>query len=374
MATPVTEHDYPPIDSQGIHTFITDQGGATTGDLQTDFRLALFLAVAPGGKVNDYSIDDLWQRHVIANVATDGNAEAGNPAAAGRGKAGFVGNRPLMYYVAAFMRNAGNANKFPGSATAFDITAYSKIGGGTAIVGIADPRNPIWNADGTKILMYNDAAGYALGEATCSTAYDPSSVGSFSEGTGSGTERIREFIWNGDGSQGHGFEPGFTTFHPFTPSAAYGNTGTWNATIAGTIHEGDCFCWNGDGTQIFTYSEQDDLMYAFPLATPYVFTATDIDIGDETESINLDTILGTGTSISSMQFDATGMHIIVYDGAVATKAFRQIDLLSAYTLTGAVDSELSLATPSTGSYRPAFYNDDNDIMIHDAGQLWHYQR
>ena len=115
MATPVTEHAYPPLDSQGIHTFITDQGGTLTGDIQTDFRNALFIAVAPGGKANDYSIDDLWQRHIIANVAGDANTVTGNPATAGRGKSGFVGNKLKHYYPPGFLKNPGNANAFPGA-------------------------------------------------------------------------------------------------------------------------------------------------------------------------------------------------------------------------------------------------------------------
>lgn len=114
MVTSVTEHEYPPLDSEGVYTFITAQGGAQTGDLNTDFRNALFIAVAPGGKANDYSIDDLWQRHIIANVAGDANTAAGNPATAGRGKSGFVGNKLKHYYKHAYLKNPANANTFPG--------------------------------------------------------------------------------------------------------------------------------------------------------------------------------------------------------------------------------------------------------------------
>ena len=130
MTTPVTEHTYPPMDSQGIHTFIADQGGTLTGDLQTDFRNALFIAVAPGGKANDYSIDDLWQRHIIANVAGDANAEAGNPAAAGRGKSGFVGNSLHQYYGPPFLKNPGNANTFPGGSAGLTLTLDPLLGPG----------------------------------------------------------------------------------------------------------------------------------------------------------------------------------------------------------------------------------------------------
>lgn len=125
MTTPVTEISYPPYDSQALHTFITDQGGTVTGDLQTDFRNALFISVAPGGKANDYSIDDLWARHIQVNVSGDANAAPGNPAAAGRGKLGFVGMSLVAYYIQTYLRNPGNANAFPGGGSNPDTQTMS---------------------------------------------------------------------------------------------------------------------------------------------------------------------------------------------------------------------------------------------------------
>lgn len=130
MTTPVTEISYPPYDSQALHTFITDQGGTVTGDLQTDFRNALFISVAPGGKANDYSIDDLWARHIQVNVSGDANAAPGNPAAAGRGKLGFVGMSLVAYYIQTYLRNPGNANAFPGAGSSTGQEMLMTVAGG----------------------------------------------------------------------------------------------------------------------------------------------------------------------------------------------------------------------------------------------------
>lgn len=194
MATQTTEHDYPPLDSVGIHTFIESQGGTLTGDINTDFRNALFILVEPGGKANDYSIDDLWQRHVIANISGDANAAAGNPAAAGRGKSGFVGNKPQQYYDHAFLKNPGNANDFPGAvnplaqswivATAAGVAPPAISNGGRTVTFQDDstynwavPDVDTWDKDVTvgdqKYMFEVTVDDYQTDQQICFGWYDP---------------------------------------------------------------------------------------------------------------------------------------------------------------------------------------------------------
>jgi hypothetical protein len=81
--------------------------------LNDDFKLALYTQLGLTNGVSAYSIDDLWKRYIISTVSADGNAEAGNPAAAGRGMLGHVGQAIGQYYSEDYRRNPGNANAFP---------------------------------------------------------------------------------------------------------------------------------------------------------------------------------------------------------------------------------------------------------------------
>ncbi len=63
----ITGIEYPrdamPTDTSRFNDFITDSGITKTGDLQLDYRAALFTVLGPGGKVNDYSLNDIFKRY-----------------------------------------------------------------------------------------------------------------------------------------------------------------------------------------------------------------------------------------------------------------------------------------------------------------------
>jgi hypothetical protein len=250
MATPTTEHDYPPIDSQGIHTFITNQGGTLTGDLQTDFRNALFISVAPGGKANDYSIDDLWQRHVITNISSDSNAETGNPATAGRGKSGFVGLRPIHYYEKAFLKNPGNANAFPGSTSMGDI--------GESIQGwhLAE----VWHDGGDKT-----NSSWDLSKIVNDTAHTANEINSIN--------------WANEGSALLTANPNQDSTYGFTCSTPYdASTAVWDGTRVGTattvlLQGAD---WSHDGNYYLTNNTWAKRLDMHAAATPYKVDSTDV--------------------------------------------------------------------------------------------------
>lgn len=109
--TAVTDIAYPPLQSQATTTFINDNvpEADRTGAIPDDFKKALANILSLD--VNAYSIDDLWNFHIAANISGDSNAEPGNPA--GRGARG--GQHPRHFYSSRYLRNAGNSNAFPGS-------------------------------------------------------------------------------------------------------------------------------------------------------------------------------------------------------------------------------------------------------------------
>lgn len=110
MPTPVTQIEYPPLDSQATYTFIDSQLTAAqkTGSLADDFKLALatVLSLDP----NKYAVDDLWRRYLTTVVSGDANAKSGNPAAGGRKGGQHMGH----YYSQSHRKNTGNANSYPG--------------------------------------------------------------------------------------------------------------------------------------------------------------------------------------------------------------------------------------------------------------------
>ena len=329
MATPTTEHDYPPIDSQGIHTFITDQGGAVTGDLQTDFRNALFIAVAPGGKVNDYSIDDLWQRHVITNISGDSNAESGNPAAAGRGKSGFVGLRPIHYYEKAFLKNPGNVNAFPGGASVTignDIDTFvvsPVLGTNTVVAGFSVDGGCHVNSDASRIYTC-DATPDAPTQFTMSTPGDITTAtaqtqGSVDSGRPFGvwldeTETKMLLTHHSASSTMHTLStPGDTSTMSAIESSFNPNptsTGLYNGTMNG---DGTKFIAGGVGGKIIQVS----------LSTPY-----DLSTASITDTYS--TAAQTSNNLYSFGIDPSGTKIFIGDQG---HEIWQYDLSTAWDLT-----------------------------------------
>ncbi len=63
----ITGIQYPrdamPTDTTRFNDFITDSGVTKTGDLQLDYRAALFTVAGLSGKVNDYSLNDAFKRY-----------------------------------------------------------------------------------------------------------------------------------------------------------------------------------------------------------------------------------------------------------------------------------------------------------------------
>lgn len=104
---------YPPLPNASTQAFIDAQVPSPTGNMMDDFRTALVNACSLTDH-NDLCLDDIWQCYVQNVIASDANAEAGNPAAAGRGKGGFVGNNPAHYYAQDKRNDAGGSVGFPG--------------------------------------------------------------------------------------------------------------------------------------------------------------------------------------------------------------------------------------------------------------------
>jgi hypothetical protein len=191
MTTPVTEISYPPLDSQATYTFIESQvdAAALTGDLQTDFKEALYIQLAlsnPRGS-SGYSLDDLWKRYVINSIAADSNTAAGNPAtAAGAGNPkGHKGNSIKHYYPPGLLKNPGNANKFP-AGTAFNISNFNNIDNYENVL-INDGRGMCWNADGTALIIQVDNADHSFVTITMDTAYSAfptNGTGAVADGAG----------------------------------------------------------------------------------------------------------------------------------------------------------------------------------------------
>jgi hypothetical protein len=116
---------YPPLPNQTTQQFIDDTGIVTTGNMMDDFRSALVESLSTVvTDHNKYTLDDLWQLYIIHITSGDPNAEAGNPAGAGRGKQGFVGQSPGQYYDEGTRGNSGKG--FPAGLTGgVDLTPFN---------------------------------------------------------------------------------------------------------------------------------------------------------------------------------------------------------------------------------------------------------
>lgn len=125
---------YPPLPNATTQSFIDDSGITATGNLMSDFHAALVQYCVDAGAIANtaygekLSQDDLWNLYVKNVVSADGDTEAGNPATAGRGRGGHVGNNPGHYYREdAQSGGRGNPNKkFPtaGYSTVQPITQF----------------------------------------------------------------------------------------------------------------------------------------------------------------------------------------------------------------------------------------------------------
>ena len=396
MATPVTEISYPPLDSQATTSFIDNQVQAAdqTGDLQTDFAQALYNVLGLQDGRSKYSLDDLWKRYIINVIAGDGNAESGNPAAAG-GKgnnAAAKGQHVATYYSQAFLRNPGNANKFPlGAPEVLDPSAYtledmwnldgsnSPTGQVTNLAGYFTSggiNGMCWSDDGTLLTIANGGDD-KVKTLTCSTPWDPSSVPASDAVVGNvGITNPYNVGFSDDGATWWCLD-GTDTLRVFKDqcSTPYVVGGTATSTEA---KNGSAFSLGGsadgpawisrDGLQAFWFRADsspviDNFMRHCTMTTPW-----DLDTLQAYDSEVTDGQLGVGgPSINGMMIvsdDGTKMIL----GAAAGGSCRLIEMATANDVSLA---NLTLNTVDTTSFDNFSGTKDGDLGVMDRnGKIW----
>jgi len=112
MATQTTQVAFPPLDSQATTSLIEANvaEGDRTGDIQTDFKKALISLLGLSG--SGYSLDDLWKRYQLSSTVTGDTDVQGPPS---RTPPGHGGQHPRHFLPPGRLKNADNANGFPGA-------------------------------------------------------------------------------------------------------------------------------------------------------------------------------------------------------------------------------------------------------------------
>lgn len=269
-----------PLDSQATYTFIDgilteDQ---KTGDLQTDFKLALYVNLGLVNGVSKYSIDDLWKRHILVNIATDGNATPGNPASNGQ----HAGQHLGMYYDDDFLNNPGNTNPFPGgNGGGFNLNTFTAFDDWDNVSLTTAPTEAVaYTPTGDSVVLQDDTTNYRIHQLALSAFTLPAdSTATTNDGTTGRTITYRsyDFAWNGDGTILWGCR-GVNVFG-WDLSTAYDVTSISSA-IPDYIHNFDTIdswddirglVFNEDGTKLILRGTRNTVsgLFQYDLSTPY---------------------------------------------------------------------------------------------------------
>lgn len=389
MATPVTEISYPPIESQATTTFIDSQVAAAdqTGDLQTDFAQALYSVLGLTDGRNNYSLDDLWKRYIINVIAGDGNAESGNPAArGGKGNnAAGKGQHPGTYYPPGFLKNPGNANKFPlGAPEILDPSAYTledmwNVDGANSPTALLTNlasyftsggiNGFCWSDDGTLLTIANGGDD-RIKTLTVTTPWDPSTVPAADAVVGDVAMTNPSNVGFSDDGATWWCLDGTDTLRVFkdqctTPYAVAGTATSTEAKGGAAFSLGgsaDGPAWiSRDGLQAFWFRADSNPVIDSFLRHCTMTTAWDLDTLQVYDSEVADGQLGVGgPNISGMMIvNDAGTRMLL--GAASGGSCRTVDMATA--------NDVSLANLTLGTIDTTTFDDFSGLKDGDLGWM-----
>lgn len=345
---------YPPLPNATTQAFIDDSGITATGNLMSDFHAALVQYCVDAGAIastaygEKLSQDDLWNLYIKFVVSQDSNAEAGNPAGAGRGRGGHVGNNPGHYYPEPASNARGRANpnaRFPtaGFSSTQEIEWFDYVNQveQTAVIPSTNNGASHWSSDGAYWLSWsgNNFRMYAA-----STPWDQSTLtldSSFLQTTAG----VPNDVWlHPDGTYWSAKQS--TALNVYLMSTPYDLTSS--TLIDGPdAFNGEGCQWLADGTGFYRRDSSDRLSFV-PINTPW-----DMSTFGTTDNLSLNKTAnnwGFSTTTANLTITRDGLYAIIDGGELGCSGGAAL-----------YEFDEAFGLPTNATFKGVFMANDDDL-------------